>query len=255
VTKASAQERLVGQARKLSDLQYLLYAENRRSLLICLQGLDAAGKDGTIRHVLSSMNPAGVRAHAFKVPSALEATHDFLWRVHREAPATGEIVIFNRSHYEDVLVPRVHGTVPKRVWLRRYELINEFEKNLVEGGSHILKFFLHMSSDEQLRRFERRLEDPMRRWKITEADYAERKRWPEYIKAYEQVLERTSTEPAPCFIIPADRKWFRNFAISRILVTTLESLGMKAPQPTVDLNRIRREYHSAVHSRKRLSEP
>jgi PPK2 family polyphosphate:nucleotide phosphotransferase len=244
-TKTSALPALAEHGQKLSALQYLLYAENQRSLLVCLQGLDAAGKDGTIRHVLGAVNPQGARVHAFKVPSPLEASHDFLWRAHQQVPAKGEIVVFNRSHYEDVLVVRAHGLVPKEVWSKRYELINDFESNLVENGTCILKFYLHIDEEEQLRRFRKRLDDPNRRWKISEADYSERKLWPEYVKAYEEALGKTSTEHAPWFIVPANHKWFRNLAISEILVKTLESLEMKTPPSTVDIADIRRKYHSA----------
>jgi PPK2 family polyphosphate:nucleotide phosphotransferase len=251
-SKASSEDETAKDAAKLGELQYLMYAENRRSLLICLQGLDAAGKDGTIRHVLGAMNPQGARVHAFKVPSSLEASHDFLWRAHEQAPARGEIVVFNRSHYEDVLVVRVHSLVPKSVWSERYDRINDFEKNLVENGTHILKFFLHISEDEQLRRFKARLDDPNRHWKISEADYSERTLWPAYTKAYEEVLSRTSTKSAPWFVIPANHKWFRNLAIASIVVEALESLGMKTPAPTVDLDDIRRKYHSAQRDEKKL---
>jgi PPK2 family polyphosphate:nucleotide phosphotransferase len=233
-------------SRQMRDLQYLLYAENRRSLLICLQAMDAAGKDGTIRHVFGAMNPQGTRVHGFKSPSVQEAEHDFLWRIHRQAPARGEVVIFNRSQYEDVLVVRVHGLVPQEVWKGRYGLINDFELNLVESGTHILKFFLHISPDEQLHRFKQRLDDPARHWKISEADYAERELWPEYRKAYEDVLRKTSTQHAPWFVIPADQKWFRNLAVSRIVVETLAGLGMKTPRPTVDIEEIRRRFHAAA---------
>jgi PPK2 family polyphosphate:nucleotide phosphotransferase len=233
-------------SKRLRDLQYLLYAENRRSLLICLQAMDAAGKDGTIRHVFGSMNPQGTRVHGFKAPSVEEAEHDFLWRIHQHAPARGEVVIFNRSHYEDVLVVRVHGLVPREVWKGRYGLINDFERNLVENGTHILKFFLHISPDEQLRRFKQRLDDPARHWKISESDYSERELWPKYRKAYEDAIEKTSTKHAPWFVIPADQKWFRNLAVSRIVVETLEGLGMKTPRPTVDIEDIRRRFHAAV---------
>jgi PPK2 family polyphosphate:nucleotide phosphotransferase len=244
-SKSSAGEEIAKNAARIGELQYLMYAENRRSLLVCLQGLDASGKDGTIRHVLGAMNPQSARAHAFKVPSTLEASHDFLWRAHQHAPAKGEIVVFNRSHYEDVLVVRVHGLVPKKVWQKRFELIDDFEKNLAESETHILKFYLHISKDEQLRRFKQRLDDPTRQWKISEADYAERKFWPEYIEAYEEALSKTSTERAPWFIVPANHKWFRNLAVSKIIVETLDSLGMKTPPPKVDIDEIRRQYHSA----------
>ncbi len=194
--KAAAQGQLDKTTRKLRELQYLLYAEGKRSLLICLQALDAAGKDGTINHVLGNMNPQGTRVHGFKAPSKDEAARDFLWRIHRQTPAKGEVVIFNRSHYEDVLVVRVHNLVPKEVWSKRFELINEFEKNLLNNGTQILKFFLHISADEQLRRFKQRIDDPARHWKISEGDYAEREFWKDYTKAYENALAETSTKHA-----------------------------------------------------------
>ncbi len=231
--------------KQLCDLQYLLYATHQRSVLVVLQGMDASGKDGTIRHVFGALNPQGARAHSFKEPSREELDHDFLWRVHLQAPAKGEFVIFNRSQYEDVLVVRVHRLVPKSVWSKRYELINEFERNLSLAGTTILKFFLHISEKEQLRRFKKRLDDPARQWKISEADYSERAFFKDYAKAYEDVLEKTSTSYAPWYVIPARHKWFRNLAVSKIVVETLESLGMKFPPPSVDLDEIRRKYHSA----------
>jgi PPK2 family polyphosphate:nucleotide phosphotransferase len=244
--KHSAAAELADLGRRLQALQYRLYAENRRSLLICLQAMDAGGKDGTIRHVVGPLNPQGTRVHCFKEPSAEEAAHDFLWRVHGQVPARGEIVIFNRSHYEDVLVVRVHDLVPEKVWSRRYERINEFELNLTAGGTHILKFFLHISAEEQLRRFKKRLDDPDRNWKISLADYTERTRWPDYQKAYAEALRRTSTEHAPWFVIPANHKWFRNLAVSRIITESLESLDMTFPPPSVDLDEVRRRYHAAA---------
>lgn len=231
---------------RLRELQELVYAENARSVLIVLQAMDTGGKDGTIDHVLGSMNPQGAYVHAFKVPSAEEAAHDFLWRAHRAAPARGQIAIFNRSHYEDVLVTRVHDLVPKAVWSKRYDRINEFEQNLVQSGTHLLKFFLHISPDEQLHRFKQRLDDPHKQWKISESDYSERAYWDDYTKAYEAVLERTSTQRAPWFIIPANHKWFRNLAVSRIVVETLEELRMHYPTPTVDLDDIAQKYHAAA---------
>jgi PPK2 family polyphosphate:nucleotide phosphotransferase len=251
--KASADAELAAQGGKLRDLQYLLYAENRRALLICLQGLDAAGKDGTITHVLGPMNPQGTRLQAFKVPSPEEAAHDFLWRAHRHAPAKGEVVIFNRSHYEDVLVARVHNLVPKSVWSKRYDLINAFESTLTEGGTHILKFFLHISAEEQLERFKQRVDDRSRWWKISESDYTEREHWPAYMEAYEEALTRTSTPYAPWYVIPANHKWFRNLAVSNIVIETLESLGMELPRPTVDIADIRRKYHEAAREAGRAS--
>jgi PPK2 family polyphosphate:nucleotide phosphotransferase len=244
-TKAVATAEMKRDDRRLADLQYLLYAEHGRSLLVCLQGMDASGKDGTIRHVFSALDPQGARAHAFKEPSKEEADHDFLWRAHVHAPAKGEIVIFNRSHYEDVLIARVRDLVPKSVWSKRYELINEFEQNLTLAGTTILKFYLHITEKEQLRRFERRLDDPTRQWKISEADYTERAYFPEYVRAYEDVLAKTSTAHAPWFVIPSKRKWFRNLAVSKIVVETLKSFDMKFPPPAVDIDEIRRKYHAA----------
>ena len=231
---------------RLSKLQYRLYAENRRSLLIVLQAPDAGGKDGTVRHVFGALNPQGASVHAFKVPTAEEAAHDFLWRIHAAAPGHGRVAIFNRSHYEDVLVPRVHGTVPKETIVKRYDRINEFEKNLAQAGTLILKFYLHISADEQLRRFEARLEDPRKQWKISEADYAERGAWDDYRKAFEEAFERTSTRRAPWFVIPANHKWFRNLAVARIVVGALDDLDLEYPQPSVDLEEMRRKYHAAA---------
>lgn len=230
---------------KLCGLQDLLYAERRHALLICLQALDTGGKDGAINHVLAAMNPQGCRVAAFKQPSAVELAHDFLWRAHQAAPGRGEVAIFNRSHYEDVLVVRVHNLVSKEVWSRRYEQINDFEKMLAEHDTHMLKFYLHISKEEQLARFKERLDDPTKQWKISEADYKERAYWDDYATAYEEALSRCSTERAPWFVIPANHKWFRNLAIARILVEYLETLGMQYPKPTVDMDHIRREYHAA----------
>jgi PPK2 family polyphosphate:nucleotide phosphotransferase len=231
---------------RLSHLQYRLYAENARSVLIVLQALDAGGKDGTIKHVFGALNPQGATVHAFKVPTAAEAAHDFLWRVHAVTPARGQIAIFNRSHYEDVLVPRVHGTLPEDAIEKRLNRIVEFEKNLAQAGTHVLKFYLHISPDEQLHRFEQRLEDPRRQWKLNEADYAERERWDAYRKAYEDALERTSTKRAPWYVVPANHKWFRNLAVARIVADTLDELDMKFPAPTADVEAIRAKYHSAA---------
>lgn len=245
VDKSDADDDIAADNKKLFSLQYLLYAENKRSLLIVLQGLDAAGKDGTIRHVFSALNPQGARVHSFKEPTPEESAHDFLWRAHTPAPRRGEIVIYNRSHYEAVLVERVHGLITKHVWEERYAFINDFEKNLAANDTAILKFCLHMSEAEQLRRFKRRLDDPERRWKISEADYAERALFPQYVPAYEEMLERTSTPHAPWFVIPSDHKWFRNLAVSKIVLETLDALGMQRPPVRADLDAIRRKYHDA----------
>lgn len=244
-SKESAEQETAQSAQKLRELQFLMYAENKRSLLICLQAMDAGGKDGTINHVLGAMNPQGCRVEGFKTPSAEEASHDFLWRIHKDTPARGRVAIFNRSHYEDVLVARVHELVPKEVWERRYGEINHFEKQLAENGMHILKFFLHISEDEQLRRFKQRLDDPARHWKMSENDYTEREYWPQYMKAFQEALAKTSTDYAPWFIIPSNHKWFRNLAVSKIVVEPLESLKMKVPAPTVDIKEIARKYHQA----------
>jgi PPK2 family polyphosphate:nucleotide phosphotransferase len=199
--------------KRLRRQSYHVRAEPSVTVIaICLQALDAGGKDGTIKHVFAAMNPQGTRVQSFKVPSLEEASHGFLWRAHRHAPARGEVVIFNRSHYEDVLVVRVHDLVPKSVWSNRYEAINAFERNLAENGTHILKFFLHISEEEQLARFKERLDDPARWWKISESDYSERAHWLAYIAAYEEALARTSTSYAPWYVIPANHKWFRNLA-------------------------------------------
>jgi PPK2 family polyphosphate:nucleotide phosphotransferase len=233
--KASARKRMKKNLQRLSELQYLLYAESKRSVLVVLQALDAGGKDGTIRHVMGPLNPQSCKVISFKTPSEEERSHDFLWRIHHAAPRQGEIRIFNRSHYEDVLIVRVHEMVPKSVWSRRYDQINTFEKMLAQNNTHILKFYLHISKDEQLARFKARLEDPTKHWKASEADFAERKHWNTYIKAYEAALSKCSTPHAPWFIIPANKKWFRNVAISEILVQYLSKLRMKFPEPQADI--------------------
>jgi PPK2 family polyphosphate:nucleotide phosphotransferase len=244
-THAHAAEEIERDRKKLRGLQELLYADGRGSLLICLQGLDTGGKDGTISHILGAMNPQGCRVVAFKQPSAEEAAHDFLWRIHQAAPARGRVTIFNRSHYEDVLIVRVHDLVPKAVWSRRYDEINAFERELAVAGTHILKFYLHISKKEQLRRFKARLDDPAKQWKISEADYKEREFWGDYRKAYQDALSRCSTPHAPWFVIPADHKWFRNLAIARVVVEYMEGLNLRFPRPSVNLGHIRREYHAA----------
>jgi PPK2 family polyphosphate:nucleotide phosphotransferase len=241
----AAEEEIAHYQQKLRELQDLLYSERKHSLLICLQALDTGGKDGVINHVLGAMNPQGCRVAAFKQPSPEELAHDFLWRAHKAAPAQGEVVIFNRSHYEDVLVVRVHDLVPRKIWSHRYDQINRFEKELAGHNTQILKFYLHISKNEQLKRFKQRLDDPARQWKISEADYKEREFWDNYRTAYEEALSRCSTEYAPWFIIPADHKWFRNLVIARIVVEHLELLKMSYPKPTVDLKHIRQEYHAA----------
>jgi len=253
--KASVKGEIKKYTQQLRDLQYRMYAEGKQSLLICLQGLDAAGKDGVINHVLGAMNPQGTKVCGFKVPTKEEAAHDFLWRIEKQVPAKGEVVIFNRSHYEDVLVARVHKIVPKEVWSKRYDFINCFEKQLVTNGTHMLKFLLHISPEEQLKRFQERLDDPARHWKISESDYEEREFWHEYIRAYEDALSKTSTVYAPWHIIPSNHKWFRNLAVSKIVVEKLESLNMKLPDAQVDIDEIRHKYHRAQAEEKKFTFP
>ncbi len=245
-SKKSALAQVAKLQQRMDTLQFQLYAEQKHSLLIVLQALDAGGKDGVVRHVLGSMNPQGCRVVGFKQPSTEERAHDFLWRVEQQTPRRGEVVIFNRSHYEDVLVARVHELVPEKVWSGRYEQINDFERRLIANGTHILKFFLHISKDEQLKRFKDRLDDPARQWKISETDYTERKYWDAYESAYEDALSKCSTKDAPWFVIPSDHKWFRDLAISEIIVQTMENLGIKVPEPSVDIDEILSKYHEAA---------
>jgi len=234
------------QIERLTELQQLLYANDDKSLLIVLQALDAAGKDGVIRHVFTAMNPQGTSVFGFKQPTKFEAARDFLWRTHLRAPGKGEVVIFNRSHYEDVLVVRVHQLVPHSSWSKRYDLINDFETMLSQSGTTILKFFLHISPEEQLARFKQRLDDPSRHWKISDSDYSERELWSEYVDAYEDVFALTSRKHAPWYIIPANHKWFRNLAVSQIVADTMAEMGLKLPPTHVDIAEIRRKYHAAA---------
>lgn len=223
---------------KLQELQELLYAEGKHKVLVVLQAMDTGGKDGAIRRVFDGVNPQGVKVASFKVPTSEEMAHDYLWRVHKVVPASGELVVFNRSHYEDVLVVRVHNYVPKEVWSKRYEQINAFEKLLAENGTTILKFFLHISKDEQKERLQARLDDPSKHWKFSVGDLGERKLWDEYQAAYEDALNKTSTEHAPWYVVPANRKWYRDLVISTVLVETLKGLKMKYPEPKDDLSGI-----------------
>lgn len=215
--------------RRLADLHDLLYAEQKHALLIVLQGMDAAGKDGTIKHVMSGVNPAGCAVTSFKVPSAEEAAHDFLWRIHKAVPPKGYIGIFNRSQYEDVLVTRVHKLVPVPVWKSRYDRINDFELLLAENHVVLLKFFLHISKDEQKRRFDERKEEADKNWKMSDADFRERAYWDDYQEAYQDALAKCSTKYAPWYVVPANKKWFRNMAVSQMIVDALEELHMKYP--------------------------
>ena len=239
---------------KLAHQQALLYAQRKHSVLVVLQALDAGGKDGTVNHVFSALNPQGTTVVGFKQPTPAELAHDFLWRVHPHAPGRGEVAIFNRSHYEDVLVTRVHKLIDKETWAARYKRIREFEAWLAGNGTTILKFFLNISKEEQLARFAERLEDPKRNWKISETDYTERALWDDYTLAFEDAISATSTREAPWYVIPSNHKWFRNLAVSQIMADTMEALGMAFPKPSVDLAEIRRKYHAAVeeaHEHKR----
>lgn len=239
--KKAAKKELADLADRLGELQARLYAEGRQALLIVLQGMDTAGKDSTIRHVFRAVNPQGVRVTSFKKPTALELAHDYLWRVHAQTPARGEIGIFNRSHYEDVLVVRVHDLVPEAVWSRRYDQINAFERLLVEEGTRIVKFFLHISREEQRKRLEARLENPRKNWKFNPADLAERKRWDDYMAAYADALARTSSAYAPWYAVPADRKWQRNLIVASVLVEALEAMNPRYPEVSFDRVQIRVE--------------
>jgi PPK2 family polyphosphate:nucleotide phosphotransferase len=241
---AAAKAELDGNLGRIAALQRELYADRSHCLLIVLQGIDGAGKDGTCWHVISAMDPQGVAVQGFKQPTPEEKDHDFLWRVHPHAPGRGRVAIFNRSHYEDVLVARVHKLVPKGVWKSRYDLINDWERLLeTENNTTILKFFLYISKEEQLSRFKERLDDPARQWKISNSDYTERNLWGDYIHAFEAALSHCSTKHAPWFVIPANHKWFRNLAVSQIVAYALDEMNLKLPKPTVDLKEIRRLYH------------
>src|ERR1017187_8199602 len=226
---------------RLNVLQYLLYAEASRAVLVVLQGIDAAGKDGAIRDVMTGLNPQGVKVTSFKVPEGPEKRHDYLWRIHLALPEFGQLGIFNRSHYEDVLVVRVHNLVPKAVWSKRYQQINDFERMLSENGVVILKFLLYISKEQQAERFRQRLEDKTRNWKFSPDDLKEREYWDQYIEAYEDALCKCGTAWAPWHVIPANKKWFRNLAVSQVMVDTLERMDLKYPKPTADLSEIKFE--------------
>ena len=216
--------------KELDALQELLYAEHKHKVLIVLQAMDTGGKDGAIQHVFDGVNPQGVRVAKFDVPTQEELDHDYLWRIHKAMPANGEIVIFNRSHYEDVLAVRVHNLVPPKVWKKRFGQINHFEHYLADNGTTILKFFLHIDKDEQKKRLQARLDDPTKHWKFRMGDLAERKLWSDYMQAYEDVLSKTSTKYAPWFVVPSNRKWVRDLVISSVLVDMLKNLKMKFPE-------------------------
>lgn len=227
--------------KKLEDLQELLYAEGKHKVLIVLQAMDAGGKDGTIRRVFEGVNPQGVRVASFKAPTAQEAAHDFLWRVHQHTPANGELVIFNRSHYEDVLIVRVYNLAPTELWSKRYEHINNFERMLADEGTTILKFYLHISLEEQRERLQDRLDQPDKNWKFDSGDLKHREHWSDFMSAFESVLSQTSTEWAPWYIVPANRKWYRNLVISKIVIDALQDLDMRYPESDFDPTQIKFE--------------
>ena len=222
--------------KRMSELQYRLYAERKNGLLIVFQGIDTSGKDSTIRHVISAFNPQSCAVKAFKEPTTEDLSHDFLWRIHKRAPSRGEIVVFNRSHYEDIIQPRVHKTIHKSIWSQRYEHINAFERCLSDNSIKIIKFFLHISKEEQRKRLEERMNDPSKRWKASESDITERKFWNNYTVAYQDIINRCSNLWAPWYIIPANKKWFRNLVVALIIVDTLERMKPKFPKPTINLS-------------------
>ncbi len=246
-SEAEAADHVATNLARITELQRKLYADQGHALLIVLQGIDSAGKDGTCWHVISAMDPQGVAVQGFKEPTQEELSHHFLWRIDPHSPARGRVAIFNRSHYEDVLIARVHKLVPNKVLQERYAFINDWERLLTQqNNTTILKFFLHISKEEQLARFRERLQNPAHQWKISEADYTERERWDEYVDAFETALTRCSTSHAPWYVIPSNHKWFRNLAISQIIADTLEGMNLELPKPTVNIADISRRYHSEV---------
>ena len=234
--KASAKKATHALRDELVDLQARLWAEGQRSLLVVIQAMDAGGKDGAIRNVFKGVNPQGCEVTSFKVPNEEELAHDFLWRVHKRVPAKGKIGIFNRSHYEDVLVVRVHDLVPQSVWSARYDTINDFEANLAAAGTRIVKFMLHISKEEQAERFRKRIENPAKRWKFRTGDLEERKLWDKYMAAFEDAVTRTTTEQAPWYVVPADHKWYRDFVITSVLVDSLRDMDPQFPEAEEDLD-------------------
>lgn len=234
VKKKEGRKQLLGLNQRLESLQELLYSEHKHKILIVLQAMDTGGKDGTIRHVFEGVNPQGVRVASFKKPTPEELDQDYLWRVHEHVPGKGQIVIFNRSHYEDVLVVRVRSLAPKEVWSKRYDHINDFERMLADEGTTILKFFLHIDLDEQKERFQARLDEPDKHWKFNPGDLEDRKLWPDYMRAYEDAISKTSTDWAPWYVIPANRKWYRNLVIGSVIIEALEALDMRYPEVDFD---------------------
>lgn len=229
--KEEAKQQAKAMNARVEELQELMYAEGKRKLLVVLQGMDTSGKDSTIRYVFEGVNPQGVKVASFKVPTPLELSHDYLWRIHQKTPASGEIMIFNRSHYEDVLVVRVHELVAEEQWKKRYQQIADFEQMLVDEGTKVVKFFLHIDKEEQKKRLLERRDTPRKQWKFSTGDLKERLLWEKYHAAYEDALNKTSTKDAPWYIVPANQKWFRNLLISSVLVDILEGFDMQYPVP------------------------
>ncbi len=236
--KKEAKAKLAELTQRLDELQEVLYAEHKHKVLVVLQALDTGGKDGTIRAVFSGINPQGVHVVSFKVPTPEELDHDYLWRIHTQMPGKGGLVIFNRSHYEDVLVVRVHNLVPEAVWRKRYAQIRAFERMLAEEGTTILKFYLNISMDEQKERLQARLDDPKKHWKFNPDDLKERALWNEYASAYQDAINETSTKWAPWYVIPANRNWYRDLAVASIVVQALEALNLQYPEPAEGLDKI-----------------
>jgi PPK2 family polyphosphate:nucleotide phosphotransferase len=234
-----AEELLIANRERLEKLQYKLYADGRFALLVVLQAMDAGGKDGVLRHVMTAFNPQGCTVTSFKAPSSDELRHDYLWRVHQHVPRRGEVGVFNRSHYEDVLIVRVNELVPRREWKQRYDQINDFERMLSANHVSVVKIFLHISKGEQRRRFEDRLREPDKQWKFNPGDLPVRKQWDQYRHAYEDALRRCNTKWAPWYWVPSDHKWFRNLAVSEILCDALESLPLRYPRPDYNPARVR----------------
>lgn len=236
--------KLVQLRQEMDSLQEILYAEHKHKVLVVLQAMDTAGKDGIIRAVFDGMNPQGVKVASFKVPTLIEMDHDFLWRVHSQVPGKGELVVFNRSHYEQVLVVRVHTLEPESEWRQHYQQINDFERLLTETGTTVLKFFLHIDPDEQKKRLIERIDMPDKRWKFNPGDLQERKFWPEYMKAYQEAISVTSTESAPWYVVPANHNWYRNLVVATIIVDELKKLNLQYPTEVANLDEFRRQLES-----------
>lgn len=249
IKRKVGRKQLVEKSKTLRNLQELFYAEGKQKLLVILQGIDASGKDGTIKNVFGRVNPQGTKVTSFKVPTRKELAHDYLWRIHKKTPGAGEMVIFNRSHYEDVLVARVAELVPESVWEKRYQHINEFERMLTDEGTTILKFFLHISKERQARRFLARLDRSNKRWKFDPHDLVKREDWDKYKTAFEDMLTKTSTPWAPWHVIPSDRKWYRNLSIATIIVETLQNLGMRFPEEVEDIDSYKRQLQAMIRDK------